>query len=150
MHDALELLRKEEADRRRSDAEAARRNRLERMKREMMEANEAQKRFKKAQGVRDMEAEKVLVSKMMAKFKEDEWQLLKDEYEEMNEDLEKSYKALLNNLAHSNRLEANEKKAIIMMDTAFTTNKQHLCTYIGKCRLCFSISFFNSISNIYE
>lgn len=72
VHNALELLRKEDADRRREKAEQDRKDRLERMKQDMMAANEAQKLFKKEQKVLDMAAEKVLVGKMMAKFAADE------------------------------------------------------------------------------
>ena len=72
MRDAISLLRKEEADRRRDEVERRKREKEDKSRREMMEANEAQKRHKIERRAREMEEEQRLVGLMMEKFKEDE------------------------------------------------------------------------------
>jgi len=69
---AIQLLRKEDADRRRDEAERTKREKEHKSKMEMMEANEAQKLHKIEMRAKMMADEQRLVSRMMAKFKEDD------------------------------------------------------------------------------
>jgi len=66
------LLHDEENWRKQEDAAAARKNRREAMKVEMIEANELQKEFKAEARKREREEEMVLIQKMLDKFQNDE------------------------------------------------------------------------------
>jgi len=66
------LLHDEENWRKQEDAAAARKNRREQMKVEMIEANELQKEFKAEVRKREREEEMVLIQKMLDKFQDDE------------------------------------------------------------------------------
>jgi hypothetical protein len=66
------LLHDEENWRKQEDAAAARKNRREQMKVEMIEANELQKEFKAEARKREREEEMVLIQKMLDKFQNDE------------------------------------------------------------------------------
>ena len=66
------LLHDEENWRKQEDAAAARKQRREDMKVEMIEANELQKEFKAEAKLREREEEMVLIQKMLDKFQDDE------------------------------------------------------------------------------
>ena len=71
MRSAIALLRKEEADRRRDEAARLKKEKEEKSLREMMAANEAQKRHKVELRALAMEEEQRLVKIMLDKFERD-------------------------------------------------------------------------------
>lgn len=107
VHEAISLLRKEEADRRRDDAERRKREKEAKSRREMMEANEAQKRHKVEMRAKAMEEEQRLVRRMMEKFKE-------DERKEKMEELERHQAKLRHKMTILDQLEEKRKKYEIM------------------------------------
>ena len=72
MENLRNMLHEEEEYRKRIEQDRQRELRRQRMKKEMIDANEKQKVFKAEVMAREAEAEKILVTKMLEKFEEDE------------------------------------------------------------------------------